>query len=68
MGLTTPRALGGAVVRNRLKRRFREVFRLHRSEIAARWDIVVNPRRSAIEAPFAELERAFGKVIETCKQ
>jgi ribonuclease P protein component len=67
LGLTVPRAIGGAVVRNRIKRRLREIFRAHRSEIGARWDIVVNPRRSACEAPFRELERAFGKVIEKCR-
>jgi ribonuclease P protein component len=61
-----PRAVGGAVVRNRIKRRLREVFRKHRSEIGARWDIVLNPRRSVLDAPFPELERAFGKVIEKC--
>jgi ribonuclease P protein component len=66
MGLTVPRALGGAVARNRIKRRFREVFRLHRAEIGPQWDIVINPRRSALSAPFGDLERAFAKVIEKC--
>ena len=67
MGVTTTKALGGAVVRNRVKRRIREIYRLHRPEIAAGWDIVINPRRPAIDAPFADLERAFMKVMERCK-
>jgi ribonuclease P protein component len=67
LGLTVPRAVGKAVVRNRIKRRLREVFRKHRAEIAPQWDIVLNPRRAAAEAPFADLERAFGKVIEKCR-
>jgi len=66
LGLTVPRAIGGAVVRNRIKRRLREVFRLHRAELGLRWDIVLNPRRAALTASFSELERAFGKVIEKC--
>src|ERR1019366_2408404 len=66
LGLTVPRAIGGAVVRNRIKRRLRDFFRHRRAEIGARWDIVVNPRRAAIDANFAELERAFQKVVEKC--
>jgi ribonuclease P protein component len=66
LGVTTTKALGGAVVRNRIKRRIREIYRLHRPEIVAGWDIVINPRRPAIEAPFADLERAFMKVMERC--
>ena len=66
LGLTVPRAIGGSVVRNRIKRRFREAFRLHHAEIGAQWDIVLNPRRAALLAPFPEIERALGKVIEKC--
>src|ERR1700733_14352199 len=66
LGLTVPRAVGKAVVRNRIKRGFREVFRLHRAKIAPQWDIVLNPRRSALEAEFAQLEREMGRVIDKC--
>ena len=66
IGITTPKALGGAVIRNRLKRRFREAFRLHRAKLGAGWDVVVNPRRAAIGASFAEIERALMKVMEKC--
>jgi ribonuclease P protein component len=54
------------VVRNRIKRRIREAFRLHRAEIGPQWDIVVNPRRAALNASFPDIERALGKVIEKC--
>jgi ribonuclease P protein component len=66
LGLTVPRAIGGAVVRNRIKRRIREAFRLHRAEIGPQWDIVVNPRRAALRATFPDIERALRKVIEKC--
>jgi ribonuclease P protein component len=66
IGLTVPKALGGAVVRNRIKRRFRAAFRLHRMDWNIDWDIVINPRKAAILAPFADLERALAKVIEKC--
>jgi len=66
LGVTCTKALGGAVVRNRIKRRLREAFRLHRAAVPGCWDIVLNPRRTAIEAPFADLERALMKVIARC--
>jgi ribonuclease P protein component len=66
LGLTVPRAIGGSVDRNRIKRRLREAFRLHRAELDPRWDIVLNPRRTALAAPFADLERALRKVIQQC--
>ena len=66
LGLTVPRAIGGSVDRNRIKRRLREAFRRQRAELDPRWDIVLNPRRTALAAPFADLERALRKVIEKC--
>jgi len=66
LGLTVPRAIGGAVVRNRIKRRLREAFRLHRAEFGPQWDIVLNPRRAVLDASFPEIERALRKVIEKC--
>jgi ribonuclease P protein component len=68
IGLTVPRALGGAVIRNRIKRRLRAAFRLHRADWSlVHWDIVLNPRKAAILAPFADLERALARVIEKCR-
>jgi ribonuclease P protein component len=57
LGLTVPAAVGSAPLRNRIKRRVREVFRLNRAAIPGGWDIVVNPRKDAARAPFATLTR-----------
>ena len=66
LGLTVPRAVGGAVLRNRIKRRLREAFRLHRAELGPQWDLVINPRRTVAQAEFAEIERQLGRVIQKC--
>lgn len=66
LGVTVPRAVGKAVSRNRIKRRIREAFRHHRAELGPQWDIVLNPRRTVLTAPFEELERSFQKVIQKC--
>jgi ribonuclease P protein component len=61
-----PRAIGKAVVRNRIKRRLREAFRLQRARLNPKWDIVLNPRRAALDAAFGDIEREMGKLIEKC--
>ena len=66
LGLTVPKAVGNAAARNRIKRRVREAFRLHRTELGAQWDIVLNPRRAVVHAAFEEIERAMGKVMQRC--
>ena len=54
-GFSIKKALGGAVVRNRIRRRVREIVRCHRMEIPAGWDIVIHPRSSVAGAEFQEL-------------
>jgi ribonuclease P protein component len=67
IGLTVPRAIGGAVDRNRIKRRIRDLFRLRRDSFGD-CDIVLNPRRTILKASPADLERALGKVMERSKK
>ncbi len=57
LGITVPARVGGAVLRNRMKRRLREVFRTNRASIPGGWDIVVNPRQPLAKAPFSTLVR-----------
>jgi ribonuclease P protein component len=51
-GWSIKKALGGAVRRNRIRRRIREIVRLHRQEIAPGWDIVIHPRSSVATTKF----------------
>jgi ribonuclease P protein component len=66
IGFTTPRALGKAVVRNRIRRRVREAVRLHLEQLSPEWSIVFNPRRKAMEAPLPDLEREVQRLFQRC--
>ena len=59
VGVTVSKKLGKAVVRNRVRRRLREVYRLHESRFLPGWDIVVVARRRAVTASFSDLTGAY---------
>ena len=67
IGFTVGRALGGAVQRNRTKRRLREAVRMTRPPAGVAADVVINPKKSLLTTDFAavlnEVTRAFA-VIE----
>ena len=62
-GFTVGRVLGGAVDRNRIKRRMRDAVRQRRSILTGPVDIVINPKKSVLKAEFPmlleEVTRAF---------
>jgi ribonuclease P protein component len=62
-GISVKKALGGAVVRNRIRRRIREILRRNRTEIPTGWDIVIHPRSSVARAEFASLEAELVRVL-----
>lgn len=61
LGITVSTKLGHAVVRNRVRRRLREIYRIHEHEFVSGYDIVAVARVRAVYAKFDELERSFLK-------
>ena len=64
VGIVTTRKVGMAVVRNRIRRRIREVFRLHQFDLVAGVWLVTVARPSAATATFRELERDWLRLAE----
>lgn len=59
VGITVSKKLGKAHIRNRIRRRLREVYRLHEDKFLPGWDIVVVARSRAINAPFDRLVESY---------
>ena len=64
VGVTVGKKLGGAVVRNRVRRRLREVYRLNEERFIPGWDIVVVARSRCIQADFSKLTNAYLSLAE----
>ena len=62
LGLTVSAKLGHAVERNRMRRRLREIYRLHEDEIVPGVDLVVVARVKAAHASYRQLESSFLKL------
>ena len=65
VGFTVSTKLGKAVKRNRVRRRLREIYRLHEGELARGADLVVVARGRAVTASYRQLETAF---LSACKR
>ena len=64
-GISVKKALGGAVVRNRIRRRIREILRRNRTEIPTGWDIVIHPKAAVARAEFAPLEAELVRLLRS---
>ena len=59
VGYTVSVKLGHAVVRNRVRRRLREIYRLNSPALKKGWDIVIVARGRCVDARYARLDEAF---------
>ena len=64
VGITVSKKLGHAVVRNRVRRRLRDVYRLNEDKFQSGWDIVVVARSKAVTAEFLRLTNAYLQLAE----
>ena len=56
LGLVTPKTIGKAHDRNLIKRRFREIFRLHQHEFIENSEMVLIPKKETCDLSYLELE------------
>jgi len=66
-GISTGRRLGGAVQRNRVRRRIREILRHTPDEPGSGWDILVVARPDSVDASFDELRTALERLLSAAR-
>ena len=65
VGFTVTTRLGHAVVCNRVRRRLREIYRLHEGELCPGADLVIVARGRSVDAPYHTLERDY---LSACRK
>ena len=64
LGLTVSTKLGGAVTRNTVRRRLREIYRLNEDKLTAGCDVVVVARVRAASSDYHRLEKSFLRLAD----
>ena len=64
VGYTVSTKLGHAVVRNRVRRRLREIYRLNAPSLKTGYDIIIVARTRCVGAEYAKMDSAFLSACE----
>lgn len=63
-GITITKKIGNAVVRNKIRRRIKEVYRLNLYRIKNGYDLIFIPKKNVVDLPYKELESAVIHILK----
>lgn len=63
LGLTVSKKIGNAVVRNKVRRRLKEIYRLKEDMLPSGYDFVIVARSTAADATYAELDKDMNYIL-----
>jgi ribonuclease P protein component len=68
IGFTVGKVLGGAVERNRIRRRLRAAVQRHLAELPLPIDIVIHPRKAVLSMNFAQLDAEIAQALRAVQK
>lgn len=67
IGITITKKIGNAVVRNRIRRRIKEIYRLKLGNIKNGYDLILIPKKNVIDISYKDLESAMIHIVGISK-
>ena len=68
VGFTVGKPLGGAVERNRIRRRMRAAVQRHLARLLTPVDVVLHPRKSVLTLDFRRLEAEVEQILKAIQK
>jgi len=68
LGVTVSTKVGKAIVRSKVKRRFRDIFRKHRGTLPESVDVVLIARAATAQANYAQLRNDFERAAAQARR
>ncbi|NLN14591.1 MAG: ribonuclease P protein component [Tissierellia bacterium] len=67
VGFTITKKIGNSVVRNKIRRRMREIYRLNFHNLKAGYDLVFITKKNVVDLSFKELESSMLHIMKIAK-
>lgn len=67
IGITITKKIGNAVVRNRIRRRMKEILRLKLRNIKSGYDLILIPKKNVQDISYKDLESAMIHIMSISK-
>ena len=64
LGITITKKVGNAVVRNKIRRRIKEIYRLNLHKIKGGYDLIIIPKKNVVDISFKDLESALNHILK----
>ena len=64
LGITVSTKLGKAVVRNKVRRRLREIYRLNKDRMIPGYDVIIVARVRAAHTTYQKLEASYRRALD----
>ena len=64
LGITITKKIGNAVVRNKIRRRIKEIYRLNSYRIKNGYDLVFIPKKNVVDISYKELDSALIHILK----